>query len=393
MMSVNRYRVRHLAKKNNKKAKRVAELLKSPDKLLGIILIGNTVANIIASALATLIGQRLYGNPGMAIATGILTFVILIFAEMTPKTLAALYPEKVAFNVSFLLNLLSKVLYPVISITNAISNGLLNIFGIKVSQHEGEKLTGDELRTVVSESGHFSSTKHKSMMLSLLDLEKVTVEDIMVPRGDIVGIDLREPWEEILEKLETAQHTRLPVFEHDIEYVKGLIHIRSILNLMAEEKLSMENMLQMVEQPYFIVEGTGLYQQLIQFQKEKKRTGLVIDEYGDIQGLVTLEDILEEIVGEFTTDMASTSTNITQEDSENFLIDATISIRELNKVLGWDLSLAGPKTLNGLITEKLGFIPPANCCIKLNGYGCEILQVNENMVKTVRLSLQPLAGS
>lgn len=385
MMSVNRYRLKHLAKKN-KQAKRTQDLLASPDRLLGIILIGNTLANIIASSIATIIGQRLYGTTGMAIATGLLTFVILIFAEMTPKTLAAIYPEKIALSVSFLLKILSKLFAPLISFTNIISNGVLKLFGIKVNyQDVDHKLSGEELRTVVNESGSFNSNKHKSMFLSLLDLEKVAVEIIMVPRGEIVGIDISEPWDDLLEKLQTAQHTRLAVFDGEIERLKGLIHIRSILNLMAEEKLSLENMLELIEEPYFILEGTGLYEQLIRFQNEKKRSCFVIDEYGDLQGLVTLEDILEEIVGEFTTDVASMSKNIIKESDSIYLIDGGATIRELNKVLGWQLTLDGPKTINGFITELLGFIPPPQSCLKLNGFVCEILQVKDNAIKTLRL--------
>lgn len=392
MMSVNRYRLKHLARKNNKRAQRVLKMLEAPDRLLGIILIGNTLANIIASAVATVIGQRLYGDPGMAIATGLLTLFILIFAEMTPKTLAAIYPEKVAFAVSMLLRILSIGLFPLITLSSALSNGLLRLFGVNTSYQSEESLTGEELRTVVKESGSFSSSRYKSMFLALLDLESVTVEDIMIPKGEIIGIDLTESWTSLLYRLETAQHTRLPVYEGDIEHVKGMIHIRNILNLMAEEKLSIDNIHEVIEKPYFVLEDTGLYQQLIQFQQEKRRSGFVVDEYGNMKGLVTLEDILEEIVGEFTTDVASLSKNVIQEDDQTFLIDATISIRELNKILSWALPLHGPKTLNGLITELLGFIPPAKCCLKLNSYPCEILQVKDNMIKTVRITLKPISG-
>lgn len=386
MMSINRYRLKHLAKKN-KQAKRAEELLKKPDRLLGIILIGNTFANILASSIATLIGQRLYGTTGMAIATGILTFVILIFAEMTPKTLAALYPEKVAFPVSLLLTVLSKLLSPLITFTNAISNRLLIIGGVNVNQKNKERLSGEELRTVVNESGAFASNKQKNMLLGLLDLEKTTVNDIMVPASEVIGIDLSDPWDEIIEQLETAQYTRLAVFENTLENLKGHIHIRSILNLMAENKLSFDNFILHIEEPYFVIEGTGLYQQLVKFQKAKKRSGYIIDEYGDIQGLITLEDILEEIIGEFTTDISTLNKNIIKENDTTYLINASATIRELNKVLNWGLSLKGPKTLNGLITEQLGFIPPAECCLKINEHACEILQVKDNTIKTVRLTL------
>ncbi len=384
MMSINKYRLKHLAKKN-KKAKRVQTLLKRPDRLLGVILIGNTLANIMASSLATIIGQRLYGLPGMAIATGVLTFIILIFSEMTPKTLAAVYPEKVAMPTSFILQALSTLLSPIISFTSYLSNALLRLIGINVNHNQKEILSGEELKTVVSESGVFTSIKQKNVLLSLLDLEKVTVNDIMVPRSEVIGIDVSEPWAELLEQLETAQHTRLPVFDGELENLKGHIHLRNILNLMANQTLNIERLLAHVEAPYFIIENTGLYQQLTKFQNDKKRSGFIIDEYGDIQGLITLEDILEEIVGEFTTDMASLSKNITKENSHYYRIDGSATVRELNKDLAWSLTLEGPKTLNGLITEHLGFIPPPECCLKINGYPCEILQVKDNAVKTVRI--------
>ncbi len=385
MMSINRYRLRHMAKNHNKGAVRVERLLKEPDKLLGIILIGNTLANIVASAIATIIGQRLSGDTGVAIATGLLTLVILIFAEMTPKTLAAIYPEKVAFAVSIILNGLLRIFSPLILMISFMSNGILRLLGIHLSREKKESLSDEELRTVVNEAGELISTKHKSMLLSILDLEKVTVNDIMVPRTEIVGINLSESFEEILDQLETAQHTRLPVYEGGIDKVKGVIHIRSILNLFAEEKFDIKHLLSLIEKPYFVLEGTGLYQQLIQFQKEKKRSCFIVDEYGDIQGLVTLEDILEEIVGEFTTDMASVSKDVLKEGPGVYVVDASATIRELNRVMGWTLPAVGPKTLNGLITEILGFIPPPDCCLKVGDYPIEILQVKDNMVKTVRI--------
>lgn len=392
MMSINRYRLKHLAQKN-KKAKRVQNLLKTPDRLLGVILIGNTLANILASSIATIIGQRLYGAPGMAIATGALTFIILIFSEMTPKTLAALYPERVAFPTSFLLHVLLKLFSPVITLTSFMANALLRTLGVKVDSDKKEIISGEELKTVVNESGVFSSRKQKNMLLSLLDLEKVTVNDIMVPRSEVIGLDIADPWDELLEQLETAQHTRLPVFNGDLENLKGHIHLRSILNLMANETLTLESLLENIEEPYFIIEGTPLYQQLAKFQKDKKRSGFIIDEYGDIQGLTTLEDILEEIVGEFTTDIASMSKNIIKQEDGYHLIDGSATIRELNKDLKWSLSLDGPKTLNGLITEYLGFIPPADCCLKINNTPCEILQIKDNAIKTVKIGPIILSNS
>lgn len=385
MMSLNRYRLRHLVRNKHRKAMRVESLLEKPDRLLGVILIGNTIANIAASAIATVIGQRLYGDTGMAIATAILTFIILVFSEMTPKTMAALYPERIAFVASFFLKQLLLVFSPLVKLVSWISTGILKLFKVPIEIDKKDGLSGDELRTIVHEAGTLVSTKHKSMLLSILDLDKVTVDDIMVPRNEIVGIDLTDEWDEILAKLETAQHTRLAVFEEGLEQVSGLIHLRSILNLLAEDKLSKETLKSLVEKPYFILEGTGLYQQLTNFQSQKKRLSFVVDEHGDLQGLVTLEDILEEIVGEFTTDMASMSKDVVKDVDGSYIVDAQVTIRELNRSLSSHLSTNGPKTLNGAITEKLGFIPPAQCCVMIDGYPIEVLQVSESRIKIVRI--------
>lgn len=388
MMSLNRYRLRHLAKKKHRKAMRVEALLTKPDRLLGVILIGNTIANIIASAIATILGQRLYGDPGVAIATALLTLVILVVSEMAPKTIAALYPQKVAFFVSLILKGLLTLFSPVVWVLNKMANALVRLFGVDPSNTDRVHLTQEELRTVVHESGNLVSSKHKSMLTSILDLKNITVDDIMVPRTEIVGIDLLDEWDAILERLETAQHTRLPLFEGGVEHVIGMIHIRSILNLLVEKKLDKKHLRELAETPYFVLEGTGLYEQLLHFQREKKRSCFIVDEYGDLQGLVTLEDILEEIVGEFTTDMAAMIKEVREEKGGSFVVDAGANIRELNRVMQWTLPTEGPsKTLNGLITETLGVIPPPNSSLKLADYVIEILQVKDNMVKTVRISL------
>lgn len=385
MMSLNRYRLRHLVRQKHKKAQRVEKLIEQPDKLLGVILIGNTIANIIASALATVIGQRLYGDTGMALATVLLTLIILVFAEMTPKTLAALYPERIAFTASFLLKGLLLIFSPIVRFLSHISNGLLKLGGVRIDVEKEDGLSGEELRTLVHEAGTLVSSKHKSMLLSILDLDKVTVDDIMVPRNDIVGIDLSDDWDDILNHLETAQHTKLVLFDGNLEHAIGTIHMRSIVNLLAEDKLTKDSLKKFCEKPYTVLEGTGLYQQLLAFQSEKRRICFIVDDHGDLQGLVTLEDILEEIVGEFTTDIASLSKDIVKDSDGRYLVDAQVTIRDLNRTLEWQLATTGPKTLNGLITEQLGFIPPAHCCVKLANYCCEIIQVSEARIRLVRI--------
>ncbi|STX50340.1 Mg2 and Co2 transporter [Legionella busanensis] len=385
MMSLNRYRLRHLAKNKNKQAIRVSKLLSRPEKLLGVILIGSTLANIVASMVATLIGQQLYGNAGVAIATILLTLVILVISEMLPKTLAALYPQQIAFAASFLLANLQKLMSPLIHVVSWITNSLLKLFGFSMDQAQREALTADELRSVVNEAEGLLPLGHKSMLIGLLDLEKATVEDIMIPKADIVGIDLNKSWHEILDQLETAQHTRLPLYKESIDQLIGIVHVRSILNLSLEERLDKETLVKIADVPYFIPEETPLSTQILNFQKVKKRSSFVVDEYGDLQGLVTLEDILEEVVGEFTTDIATLGKDIIEQDDGTVIVDASITLRQLKRLLGWQLPALGPRTLSGLIIEYLGYIPPADCCLQIEAYQIEILKVSDNMIKTVRM--------
>jgi len=385
MMSLNRYRLKHLVKKHNKSAIRVNSLLARPDRLLGVILIGNTLANIIASTITTLIGQRLYGDTGVVIGTILLTMVILIFSEMTPKTLAALYPQQVAFKASLPLSILQFVFAPIVRLISWIANSIMRMFGLSVHRAHVETLSGEELRSVVHEAGTYLPVEHKSMILSLMDLEQATVEDIMVPKSDIVGIDLEQPWHQLLEQLETAQHTRLPLYRDSIENIVGMIHLRSVLHLLLDEALDIDSLQAIAEAPYFIPEGTSLNVQILNFQKMKRRSCFVVDEYGDIQGLVTMEDILEEVVGEFTTDMAALSQDIIPQEDGSVLIDASITIRQLQRAMNWQLPALGPRTLSGLIIEYLGYIPPADCCLAIHHFRIEILKVGEKTVKSVKM--------
>ncbi|AZZ93702.1 DUF21 domain-containing protein [Hahella sp. KA22] len=381
MMTLNRYRLRHMAKNGHKGAKRANTLLQRPDQLIGVILIGNNFVNILASAIATVIATRLWGDAGVAIATAALTITILVFSEVTPKTLAALYPERVAFPASVALVPLLKLLYPFVRCVNIASNSLLRLFGVTEYQAGADHLSREELRTLVHEAGVRIPKRHKQMLLSILDLEKVTIEDIMIPRNEITGIDIEDDIDEIVEQLRSAQHTRLPVYRGDINNIIGILHLRNAAKFLTQDDINKAMIMQSCREPYFIPEGTPLNTQLFNFQKEKRRIAVVVDEYGDVQGIATLEDILEEIVGEFTTDIAATSPDITPMDDNRYMIDGFATIRTINKILGWRLPTDGPKTLNGLIIELLETIPENPTCLKLHGYNVEIKQVKDNVVK------------
>ena len=387
MMSLNKYRLRHLEKEHHKGAKRVSKLLQRPDRLIGLILIGNNLVNIAASSVATIIGIRLFGDViGIAVATFGLTFVILIFAEVTPKTLAALYPEKVAFPSSFILNFLLKLLYPLVILVNLITNGILKLFGISPEQIEEHSLSKEELKTVVNESAALLPERHQNMLVSILDLEQVKVEDVMVPRHDIVAIDVNDDWKLIMRQLTHAQHTRVLLYRENIDDTVGFIHARDALRLLTKEQFTKATLLRAVREIYYIPEGTSLNVQLLKFQQAKERIGIVVDEYGDIQGLVTLEDILEEVVGDFTTSMTPTlSENVHPQQDGSFLVDGSANVRDLNKEMDWDFPTDGPKTLSGLIIEFLEDIPSEKVSMRISGYPIEIVEVNENTIKLARI--------
>jgi len=392
MMSLNRYRLRHLEKEKHKGAKRVSKLLKRPDRLIGLILIGNNLVNIAASAIATIIALRLSNEAGISedigvlIATIILTLVVLIFAEVTPKTLAALYPEKIAFPSSVILSLLLKILLPFVIAVNWITNGILMLLGINSEQREQHSLSSEELRTVVNESGALLHEQDQSMLMSILDLEKVTVDDIMIPRSELIGIDVNDDWKTIQKQLTQANHTRVLLYRDNIDDVVGYLHARDALRLLSKSQFTKASLLRSVRELYFIPEGTPLNIQLLKFQHAKERLGLVVDEYGDIQGLVTLEDILEEIVGDFTTTQTPTpSDEVTLQPDGSYLVHGSASIRDVNKEMTWQLPTDGPKTLNGLIIEHLEDIPQANLSVRIAGYPIEIVDVSENRIKTVRV--------
>ena len=392
MMSINRYRLKHLENEGHKGALRVQKLLQRPDRLIGLILIGNNLVNIAASSIATIICMRLFGHLGLGVATAIttlsLTLVILIFAEVTPKTLAALYPEKISFPSSLILLPLLTLLYPFVYLVNGICNGLLALMRVRPTGggDDSNSLSREELRTVVHEAGAMIPKKHQDMLVGILDLEKVTAEDIMVPRSDIMAIDINDEWKDIQKQLVNAQHTRVLVYRDSIDDAVGFVHVRDALRLLSKDQFTKASLLRAVREIYFTPESTPLHTLMYKFQAAKERIGLVVDEYGDIQGLVTLEDILEEIIGDFTTSFLpdhSKEANLQQDGS--VLLDGSANIRELNKELDWQFPTEGPKTLNGLILEYLEDIPEANISLRLAGYPIEVLEMKDNMVRTVRV--------
>ncbi|PCI60324.1 MAG: magnesium/cobalt efflux protein [Gammaproteobacteria bacterium] len=386
MMSLNRYRLRHLEKQKHKGAKRVSKLLARPDRLIGLILIGNNLVNIAASAVATIIGLRLFGDVGVLIATIVLTLVILIFAEVTPKTLAALYPEKIAFPSSIILQILLVIFFPAVIAVNWITNGILMLLGISPEQREQHSLSSEELRTVVNESGALLAESDQDMLVGILDLDKVTVEDIMIPRSELIGIDINDNWKIIQKQLTQANHTRVLLYRDTIDDVVGYIHMRDVVKLISKSQFTKATLLRAVREIYFIPEGTQLNIQLLKFQRVKERLALVVDEYGDIQGLVTLEDILEEIVGDFTTTATpAPSEEVKLQPDGSYLVDGSATIRDINKEMSWKFPTDGPKTLNGLIVEYLEDIPQNKLSARIAGYPIEIIDVCDNMIKTVRV--------
>ncbi|MBY0544254.1 MAG: HlyC/CorC family transporter [Gammaproteobacteria bacterium] len=386
MMSLNRYRIRHLARTGDKTAIRVSLLLERPDRLLGVILTGNTFANILASSIGTILAVHFFGDFGVAISTVLLTFFILVFGEMAPKTMAALHAQTVSMKASGLLFVLLKILYPVVWLINLLANGFLALFNVKLDKTFADRLSAEELRSVVLESSGRISQQHQEMLLRILEMEKVTVEDIMIPRNEIRGIDLNDDWDKVLAQLTNSTHTKLPVYKDDIDNVVGVLHLREALKLLGQNGLNAESLLTLVREAYFIPEGTPLHVQLLNFRSEQRRSALVVDEYGDIQGLITLEDILEEIVGEFKTEVPAVSKFITPHGQGGFNIDGSVNIRELNRLMGWNLPMNGPKTLSGVITEYLETIPQEQTCLRLAGYPIEILEVQGNLVRSVYIN-------
>ena len=391
LMAINRVRLQHQAEEGSKAAARILSLLDRPDRLIGLILIGNTFVNILASAIAPVLAVRVFGDAGVAIATGVLTLVILIFAEVTPKTFAALHPERIAKPASLILVPLLRLAYPLVWMTNLLSNGLLRILGINPESSNRDRLTKEELRTLMMQSGHRIPARRHGMLLSILDLEKVQVDEIMVPRGEIVGLDLTDEVEELVSQLRSTQHTRLPVFHEDVEELVGVLHARTALKLLDNPELLTDEtefknrLTELCEEPYYVPHSAALHTQLYNFQKERERLAVVVDEYGEIEGLVTIDDILEEIVGEFTTDhIQETSPDVHPQEDGTFIIDGSATIRDLNRILEWELPTDGPRTVSGLIVELLEFIPENTLGIQWGDYRLEVLAIQDNRVRSVR---------
>ena len=381
-MAINRYRLKHLANHGHRGARLAQNLLTRPDRLIGLILLGNNMVNILAASIATVIAMRLFGDSGIWISTLVMTVVVLIFAEVAPKTVAALHPEKVAFPASYVLVVLLKLLNPVVWLVNSFANLLLKPFGVKTDVVALERLNREELRTLVTEGGHISND-HQRMLVNILDLEQASVEDVMVPRGDIVGIDLDDDWADILSQLTQTVYTRLPVYRESIDNVVGLLHIRTIISKLSLGGLRFEDLQRSVRRPYFVPEGTSLTRQLLEFQGKERRMALVVDEYGDIQGLVTLDDILEEIVGEFTPEGRGRSRTMRRLDDGNYLVDGSTSVRTLNRRLDWDLPFDEAHTLGGLLIEEMEEIPDSKCSIRIGPHIMTIVDIRDNVIHKV----------
>ena len=395
MMTINRYRLRHQAKQGNRAARRVERLLEKPDRLLSLILIGNNLVNIVASALATIVGMRLYGNAGVAIATGVLTFVILIFAEVMPKTIAALYPQQVAFPSSFLLRPLAKVCLPIVWAFNAITLILMRCIGIRGTVIRSDAVSKEELKTIVNESKGKLSRRNQDMLISILDLDKVSVDEIMVPRTEIFGIDINDDWKSILRQLTHSPHGRIVLYRDSLDDAIGMLRVREAYRLMIEkQEFTKQMLIKAADKVYFVPDSTPLNLQLVNFQRNNEIVGLIVDEYGDIQGLISVEDILEEIVGDFTTSMSpSLAEEVTRQPDGSLLIEGSANIREINKALNLALPEEGARTINGLLLEELGDIPTLNTLVTIGHYQFEVIAIGENVIKTVKLLPLKPAGA
>ena len=393
MLSLNRYRLKHLSK-SKKAAKRASDLLQKPEKLIGMILIGNNLVNILASSIATIIAIRLFGHLGIGIATAIstviLTFLILVFAEVTPKTIAAYYPEKFAFPITGILKLLLKIFYPFVWLLNRLTSGLLFMIGLNTDNQKQDQLGVDELKTIVGEAGEMIPKRHQGMLLNILEIEQATVEDIMVPKSDIFAIDLADDNDTILSQLQNCNFTRVPFYKDDINNIVGILHMRNLSKIFKNNRdFDKKHLQAFIREPLYTPETTNLHMQLINFQRDKRRIAVVVDEYGSIMGLVTLEDILEEIVGEFTSNLADQNSDFEHIKSGEVIIQGSATVRDINKQMQWRLPSDGPKTLNGLIIEHLESFPDGIACVKIAGIYFEILQIKNNLVEKVLATYSP----
>jgi Mg2+/Co2+ transporter CorB len=387
LMSVNRYRLRHLAREGNAGARATERLLERTDRLIGMIILCNTLVNTVAASIVTLISLQVGGELFALVAVIVFTVVLIIFGEVAPKTFGALYPERLALPAALVYQVLLKALYPIVWITNLLANGVLKLLGISREKASRTSLSQEELRTVVAEASTVIPHRHQRMLMSILDLERLNVEDIMVPRHEIAAIDVSDDWDDILEQLQDSRHTRLPVYDGNLDTLLGILHMKKVARLLARNELDLTQLtaLARAREPYYVPEGTSLNTQLLNFQRQRRRVAFVVDEYGDILGLVTLEDLLEEIVGEFTSDTSLLHKDVHRDPGGSFVVNAAASVRTLNRKMGWALPTSGARTLNGLILETLETIPEPGTALRINDYTLEILQTGDNAVKTVRL--------
>ena len=384
MMAINRYRLKALSNQNNTQAKRTERLLGDLDHLIGTILLGNNFVNIFASSIATILAIKLWGEGSIVYASILLTFVILIFAETTPKTFAAKNPEKIALPASIIISGLITLFKPFVWLIAKISSLILKLLGVK-NVVQVNSVSSEELKMVVNDAKPVIASNYQTMLLNIIDLEKVKVEDIMIPRHELISVDINNH-SEILSQLERIQHTRLLTFDGSSDNITGVLHMRDVVNLYAKGDFSIDNVIELIRKPYFIPEGTSLAHQLAHFQTQKRRLGLVVDEYGEVRGLVVLEDILEEIVGQFTSNQNETIEEVIQQKDGSYLIDPRISIREINTLLKINLSVARAKTLNGLILETLQSIPKRDISLKVDNVLIEIMQISDQTIKLVKLT-------
>jgi Mg2+/Co2+ transporter CorB len=396
MLSANRYKIRAAAKAGKRTAKALDALLAKPDNWLGANLVLLALASVAASSIATLLAQRTHYAHAIPVTMGVLSVFMIVFCELAPKIYASLKPDPVAMSSTYIYKLLVFVMTPISWFTNKAAYGFLRLFGVKLARSDGSTMSAEELRSVVAEAGPMIPTRHRQMLLSILDLEHITVNDIMIPRQDIASINVDDNWEDILDQLRQTPHTRLPCHEGELDNLLGIIHMKRVAQELARDTLTRERLIELarVREPYFVPEGTSLTVQLNQFQRNRRRMAFVVDEYGDIQGFVTLEDILEEIVGEFTTDPATvTHKHVHREGPGVFIINASATIRALNRSLGWQLPTDGPKTLNGLLVEQLETLPEAGAPVTVGEYKFEVLQIGENTIRTVRAQRAAVAAT
>ena len=385
MMALNKYRLKHLIKQNNRSAKRAEKLLQRPDRLLGVILIGNNFVNILAAALTTILCLELFGNSGVFIGSVVLTIIILIFAEVTPKTFAAKNAENIALPASGILKILQKILYPLIWIVNFFSNNLLNLLNVK-EKDSNEDITTEELKSVLENSGDLIPKRYQDMLISILDLDEILIDEIMTPRNEIVGIDLDDSFEKLMQTVSENSEEIIPVYEQNLDNLKGVISFNGIKSFLFKQGNSFDDFMEFVNDVYVALENTSLSNQLFNFQKDNKTSAVVVDEYGNVKGIVSINDILEEIVGELSSNQTREKIDFQKQKDGSFLIDGSVSIREINKKLSWDLPLEGPVTLNGLILEKIETIPESNISINLNNYIIETVLIKDNMIKFAKIS-------